>query len=76
MAISDGHKKTVRLGAVLSKSLNAFGRRAIIFIIISAIAHIPLFLWYFVLVHYADVLALFSTEASFGGWSLLWTSFV
>lgn len=45
MEISIGMQKTVRLGAVFSKSFRAFGRRAIIFIIISAIAHLPGYLW-------------------------------
>jgi hypothetical protein len=53
MAISMGMEGTFRFREVIGKSFNAFGVR---FIILSAIAHIPLlllYLWPFVMVRYA-----------------------
>ncbi|MBO0753177.1 MAG: hypothetical protein J2P53_13755 [Bradyrhizobiaceae bacterium] len=45
MTITIDMPGTFRLGAVFSTSVKAFGRHALVFIIVSAIAHIPGYLW-------------------------------
>ena len=44
MAISMDMQKTFRVGAVFSKSFNAFGSHAVVFILLSTIAHLPEYL--------------------------------
>ena len=59
MAISVGMEEAFRLREVFSKSFNAFGRHVVVFLMLSAIAHIPslsLSLWEFTWVRDARVL--------------------
>lgn len=59
MTITIDMPGTFRLRAVFSTSVKAFGRHALVFIIVSAIAHIPGYLWSsWVAVHYAKARAL------------------
>jgi len=64
MAISMDMQKTFRVGAVFSKSFNAFGRHAVVFILLSTIAHLPEYLWSSgVAVHFVTARALLSPWA-------------
>jgi len=63
MAISMDMQKTFRVGAVFSKSFNAFGRHAVVFILLSTIAHLPEYLWSSGLVHFVTARALLSPWA-------------
>ena len=65
MAISMDMQKTFRVGAVFSKSFNAFGRHAVVFILLSTIAHLPEYLWSSgAAVHFVTARALLSPWAN------------
>lgn len=69
MAISMEMGGRLRLAEVFRTSLKAFGRHAVVFIPLSAIAHVPslsLFLWSFMLVHSVRELAGFFLLISMG----------
>jgi hypothetical protein len=59
MAISMEEQVTVRLREEFTTSFKAFGRHVVAFIILSAVAHIPLFLWYFEIIHYPGFVSFF-----------------